>query len=203
MALKGGVVIGAGLLLAAGLGAGWWFGAPLYTLNAMQTALEQRDASRLSQFVDYDALREDLRGDIQKTFSERFGGTESGILGGASLLAMAMVDPVVDQMISPEGMSAMMGLAETGAAGVGGVSITATDAKASSKAGSSGSFSIERQGFDTLRVQPEGLDGTFALVFSRRGLGWKLTGVDVGTPEAPSDPAGGHTPATGPGLPSN
>ncbi len=195
MAVKGGLIAGVGLALVVTAGAGWWFGAPLYTLNAMQTALEQRDASKLSQFVDYPALREDLRGDIRDTFEDRFGGSDTGILGGAGLLAMAMVDPVVDQMISPEGMAAMMGLAGSDAAAVGGIAITTTTAEGSGSVDDGVSFSIERQGLDTLRVRPDGHEATFALVFSRRGLGWKLTGIDVGPPNSPTPAAGGSSEA--------
>jgi Protein of unknown function (DUF2939) len=177
MAAKGGLIVGGGALLLAGLAAGWWFGAPLYTVKSMEEALTARDANKLSQFVDYEALREDLRADVTATFNQRFGGADAGALGGAGLLAMAMVDPVVDQMISPEGMQAMMGVAQTGtaAAAMGGVSVSAAG-----KGEASPKFTLHRDGINTLRIKPEGHEDAFALVFSRRGLGWKLTGVDIG-----------------------
>lgn len=175
MAAKGGLFLIGGLVVAAAAAGGWYFGAPLYTLDAMQTALKEKDAATLSSFIDYEALRTDLRNDVQTSFDRRFGNDTGGLLGGAGALAMMMVDPMVDHMISPEGMQAMMGMSV--AAPVAGVSISKqAEGDDPSKAAA---FTIERDGFDTLRVRPKDHADVFALVFTRDGLSWKLTGVDL------------------------
>ena len=49
------------ILLAA---VGWILGSPYYTLWQMREAARANDADRLSAFVDYPALRADLKSEI-------------------------------------------------------------------------------------------------------------------------------------------
>lgn len=97
-------------VLVAILGA-WYYATPYLAFSAMKAAADKRDAQTLSDYVDYPAVRESLKA----TFKAKMAGDL--VKGGANanpfvalgmMLAGALVDTMVDAMITPQGLTSLM-----------------------------------------------------------------------------------------------
>ena len=172
-----GIVIAA-LLLA---GAGWYEFSPLYTLNQMREAAAAGNVAKLSNYVDYQALKIDMKDEIRREIileGNRRGAETDPLTRFGTDIAVAFVKPGVDLLVTPEAVQAMF------------------DARSAANEGGRGSASakgstvgvmpvgipkaeavIERHGFNEFKVLAKGKDG--AAVFRRYGLSWKLVGVDM------------------------
>jgi hypothetical protein len=163
----GGVVVVV-LLAAAGT---WYYASPGLTVKAMVEAAQKNDEARFSSYVDYDALRADMKSELTNRLQEeaKRDGSAEAKLGLA--MGMAMMNPIVDSMVSPKGMS----------------SAFATLAKQHDAAKRSGKErkgsipadpEIRRQGLNSFVVSGKDTPQS-GLVFRRHGLGWKLSGIDL------------------------
>ena len=159
----------AAVLVLLIVAAAWWYVSPIWTLRAMRDAAKDHDAARLSAYVDYPALREDLKADMGRyVMSEaaKHSGDAGSKLG--AVIATAFLGPVIDAAVSPQGVEAMFAAENRqDFQAPKPVPVTAGDDPI-----------IERDGLDSFRVH--GKDASKgALVFHRSGLGWKLVGVDL------------------------
>ena len=170
------MMIAVAALIAAGLG--WYEGSPLYTLSQMRAAAEAGDGAKLSNYVDYQALKIDLKDEVRREIileANRRGAEGDPLSKLGTEFAVALVPAGVDLLVTPEAVEAMFDArsaaqpaAEQGAqskVGVMPVGIPRNGAM------------IERHGIDEFKVKVKGKDG--AAVFRRYGLGWKLVGVDM------------------------
>ena len=156
------------------LGAGWFYYSPMWTLKNMRDAAQARDSEKLSEYVDYEALRTDLKSDFRRMMAEEVQKQPDngfGAIGAA--IAMAIVDPMVEALVSPEGVQTMFERQKREDEKSGKPSLAAV--------GPGEDPVIERQGLDEFHVK--GKDGKGAMIFRRHGLGWKLSAVDL-----PRDP---------------
>src|SRR6476661_3616678 len=96
------------IVLAAlvALAAGWWFGSPYWTLHQMQTAARQGDSARLSHFVDYPAVRENLKAQLRHEMLTQVPAEEqgNGLAALGTAIASAMIDPLIDTLVTPDGL---------------------------------------------------------------------------------------------------
>ena len=159
----------AAVLVLLIVAAAWWYASPIWTLRAMRDAAKEHDAARLSAYVDYPALREDLKADLGRyVMSEaaKRPGDAGSKLG--AVIATAFLGPIVDAAVSPEGVEAMLAVQNR----------KESQAPRPVPASAGDDPVIDRDGFDSFRVH--GKDASKgALVFHRSGLGWKLVGVDL------------------------
>ena len=135
------------------LGAGWWFGSPWWTLWRMAGAAEAHDVKTLSAYIDYRAVREDMRARINARIAER-GGLGRRIGGTLKKAAMGAA-------IRPEGLRASFILA-----GLGG----------KEKPLGPGDIRVLRDGFSQFRMVRRDGKGQ-VLVFRRDWFGWKLVAI--------------------------
>jgi hypothetical protein len=162
------------ILVAIIVGA-WWYASPIWTLRAMRDAAKDRDQAKLSAYVDYPALRADVKHDIGD-YAAAKAGKRFGEPGRAlAAYINAFGDSAVDAVVSPAGVVAMFASEQQIEAAGGRVRVPV-------KAGDHPV--IERDGFSSFRVHGEDVSKG-ALVFHREGLGWKLAGVDFPAPEGP------------------
>jgi hypothetical protein len=163
----GGVV----LVLLAALG-GWYYASPGLTVKAMVDAAQANDEARFSSYVDYEALRTDMKSELTARLQEeakRDGSAEAKV---GLAMGMAMMGPIVDSMVSPGGMRASFAnLAKEQNA-----------AKAKGGAVKKGSIpadpQIRRQGLNQFIVTGKDTPDS-GLVFERRGFSWKLSGINL------------------------
>jgi hypothetical protein len=161
-------LIGVLVLLAVAVG-GWWYASPLWTLRQMRDAAQNGRAEKLSQYVDYPAVREDLKGEFRRTMMAEMAKEQDngfGMLGSA--FALALINPMIDAMVTPEGVEAMFDQAKRQQA----------PARGPQMPEASSNPIVDRDGFDQFAVRDK--DPTKgSLVFKRYGLGWKLSGFDM------------------------
>lgn len=161
------------VVLALGSVGGWYFGSPIWTVYQVSEAAKARDSDRLSAYVDYRALRESLRAELRARFTQRLTGRGHVRLGAAAaVLARPVIDRLVDASVTPEALRLML---DTG---------QATENVRPPFRIDAGNAELVRDSFDQFRIV--GQDGA-ALIFERRGLGWRMAGIRL--PLAPNQPA--------------
>lgn len=83
-------------------GAWYWF-TPRRAWNQFVEALALSDATALEQLVDYPRVRTNLKADLRGAIDQR--GATKGI---APAVGGVMLDPLVDIMVSPDGMAQLV-----------------------------------------------------------------------------------------------
>jgi hypothetical protein len=163
-----------GLVIAAAVG--WYIASPYYTLYQMREAAAAGNGAKLSNWVDYQALKIDLKGELRRELlleANRRGQADS--LGVQFALALAPVG--VEMLVTPEAVQAMFD-ARSAASTTG-----RGPAAGGSKVGvmpvgiPKEDVIIDRIGLSEFKVKTRGKEG--AALFRRAGLGWKLAGFDV------------------------
>jgi hypothetical protein len=96
------------LLVLAALFAGvWLYFTPYLAMNKLQKAARQGDEQAMAELVDFPALRESVKGNVRSAVSNAVGRERNpiGVLGG--ILAGAVAGPVVDAVLTPQGIAAL------------------------------------------------------------------------------------------------
>lgn len=182
------IAAAAAAALLAALFAGWYFVSPGLTVKAMVEAAQENDEARFSSYVDYPALREDMKAELTGRLQAeaKRDGSPGAKLGLA--MGMAVMGPLVDSMVSPKGMKAAfasLAKEQTAKAKAGGGAGGGGDAAKQSEA-KDAEPEIRRIDFNSFVVTGKANPGS-GLVFERRGLSWKLAGIELA--EAPPPPA--------------
>jgi hypothetical protein len=163
---------GALVLLVIAVG-GWWYASPLWTLRQMREAATSGDADKISRYVDYPAVREDLKSEFRRSMmSEITKDQGNGFAMLGSAFALALIDPMIDAMVTPEGVEAMFDQAKR----------ERLPDKGPKMPQASSDPIVDRIGFDEFIVRDSD-PKKGSLVFQRAGLGWKLVGFEM-PPEA-------------------
>ncbi len=157
-----------GLAALLALAVAWYAASPYWTLRQVAAAAKADDTERLSSYVDYPALREDVKAKLTARLIDVTKADDpTARLGRA--MGMALMAPMVDAFVSPAGLKAAF------------VRLDVAGGKAapgSGKAEEGKKPRVERLGLDSFRVGDPDQPGS-GLVFERRGLGWKLAGIDL------------------------
>jgi hypothetical protein len=169
------IMIAVAVVLLLGLGIGWYVMSPWWTVRAMVAAAKTNDSDGLSAKIDFPALKKDLKADLNTRLNDEAARDKSPAAQMGLAIARSMMDGVVDAFVSPAGIKAAFVMMDQ----------DAPPAKAPPGAKQPGKPRIERMGLNRFRLEREGTAGS-GFVFERRGLGWKLTGVDL--PAAPPGP---------------
>lgn len=152
-------------LAAAALFAGWYYASPLYAMNGLREAAESGNEAALEGSVDFPVLRENLKAELRAKITAELGDS-LGDLGAR--FGMAMADQLIDGLITPEAIATLVRQ--------GNVLPQSSD-EAPAAQPEAAEWAIERNGLSGFTAQPS--NGDTALVFERRGLGWKLVGIDL------------------------
>jgi hypothetical protein len=95
-------------LLFAGV---WLYFTPYLALRKIQAAAERGDAETLNEMVDFPAFRESVKQGVRTAVSREISHSDEGsgnpfaALGG--MIAGALVGPMVDTFVTPEGIAAL------------------------------------------------------------------------------------------------
>lgn len=98
----------AGLL--ATLLAAYVVAGPYLAINGIRHALVEQDAGKLAHFVDFPALRVNLKAQLDDQLARRAGsGVQSSLLGAFALsVASNFSGSAVDTMVTPTGIGALL-----------------------------------------------------------------------------------------------
>jgi len=134
----------------------------------MKAAADASDADALNSYIDYPALREDLKAEIT---ARMLADARKGKWGFARLGAAIETALAIDGLVSPAGMRTALIAKRDGAP-----SNTVTGAASALHIPENSM--IVRRGFSEFLVATKQQPNN-GLVFRRHGLAWKLSGVEL------------------------
>lgn len=160
------------------------YASPYYALHQMKTAVAARDAAALAGHVDFPALRSNVKDQLAATMSQSISavaGADNPFAAMGAALGNAMLGKMVDAMVSPAGVEALVSKsalgshAQTEADGGAQASAPAEQGKAGPK------YAAAYAGWDRFVIRPAGRqDDAGALVLRRHGLwSWKLSEIEL------------------------
>jgi hypothetical protein len=160
------------------------YASPYWRLHQLQSAVAERDAGKISSLVDFPALR----ASVKLQLVEQLGA--GGLAGAArdnpfaafgQTMAMAAIDPIVDAVVSPAGVSAMLEAGELRVRRGSGDGQDGPSAPPAQQADTDEQprYALSYRSWDRVAVAKEGGDGG-AFILYRHGLwGWKLGGIEL------------------------
>ena len=171
--MKKASILIAGLLV---LIAGYLYASPYLALNSIKNAAQARDAEKLSSYIDFPSVKQGVKEQIKAKFATEMIANENsnGFEALGSMLATAMIDPLVDGLITPEGIAAMMSEKQD----------QASTEVASTQEESNESNNLEYEtGYDSfsafhVNINNIKTDKTVKVMLHRDGLSWKITDID-------------------------
>ena len=136
----------------------------------MKAAADANDADALDSYIDYPALREDLKAELTAKMAAEARKDKSAFSDLGLAIGTAMVGPAIDSLVTPAAVRA---------------ALVARRDQALIKAPQAASAlrlpddpMIVRRGVSEFHVASK-RQPTSGLVFKRHGLWWKLSGVDL------------------------
>ncbi|MDN2713987.1 DUF2939 domain-containing protein [Janthinobacterium sp. SUN120] len=154
------------------------YASPYYTLHQIKTALAERNADALAAHVDFPALRASVKTQLEASMArsiEATAGSGNPLAALGQSIASAMLGKMVDTMVSPAGVVALVNK-----------SAVSPQAEANPDAPADGArkkadYSAGYAGLNTFIVRAK--DGNAqegALVLLRHGVwGWKLSSIEI------------------------
>lgn len=165
------MILGAVALITAA-GAGWYFASPPMAMASLRDAALEGDKDELAEIVDFPAVRDSIKSQFKAQMAAEMAKEETnGFAALGAAFAMGMIDTMIDGLVTPDGIKAMV---ENGR-----LKAKASADTSSTEPGKPPEWEIERVSFDKFRATPKGEDKAFAMVFKRDGLGWDLTEIDL------------------------
>ncbi len=196
----------AGLALFVGV----YLGSPLLAANALRDATQSGNADRLQRLVDFPAVRESLKGQLNALIMESMRDDpelrDNPFAGFAAVLAPAIVNQAVDGYVTPDGLARMM-QAEPPAQAVG--PSEAPVAPSLGRNAMPGKAAIKHgyRDLDTYAITSTSADAaaSFSFILHRQGLfGWKLARIELpkSLGKSPTKPIAAPTPTGGSAAPA-
>lgn len=178
------LAIAAAITVAAGAAV---YASPYWALHSLANAVRDKDAARVSEYVDFvllrDSVKEMLAARMDAEMKTRGVPADNPFANLAQTFVKSLLTQAVDAMVSPSGVVRLL----QGSAGVvppvavppaptgGGPGGSGGDAERAH--GSKPRFHVNYRGWSTVHVSSEGREVGF--VFHRYGLlSWKMVGVD-------------------------
>lgn len=166
-------IVVAGLI---GIG-GWYWASPLYAMSQLRDAAISGDAEELEERIDFPKVRESVKSQMRAVMAAELTKPEMkdnpfGALG--AMMAMGMIDGLVDGIVTPEGMAAMI---EQGKMQRPNEAAQENAAAAKKPV----EWNVQREGLDSFTASPVVASGEKApsITFERHGLGWKLANIRI------------------------
>ncbi len=150
--------------------------SPYVALHGMKTAVQEKDADALSDYVDFPALRENVKGQLLAHMSNEMDSPEMKSNPFANMgkaLGMAMVGTMVDKLVSPAGVVALLRGNDARATGKTIDEYDHTTEKAPD-------YTLNYKGWSRVTVRLRGGSQAGVMTMKRDGLwGWKMTAFDL------------------------
>lgn len=181
-----GVVVAAAIAIGAAL-----YASPYRAVTQLRAAAEAGDRERLETFVDFAALRDSVKAEVNAAITARAmdKSKDRRYAGLGAALAGALMGPVVDSIVTPAGIAAMVqhgrarGLPGDGGPEVANASADTAGAPPAEPTAERPKPTMGYAGVNrfvvVFPVRRKGVEeGEFRLIFRRDGLfGWKLSQV--------------------------
>ncbi|MGK5055630.1 DUF2939 domain-containing protein [Janthinobacterium sp. LB2P49] len=158
------------------------YASPYYSLHQIETALAERNADALAAHVDFPALRTSVKTQLEASMAssiEATAGSGNPLAALGQSIASAMLGKMVDTMVSPAGVVALVNKSAVSPQADANTSAN-MDAPADG-AQKKADYSAGYAGVNTFVVRAK--DGNAqegALVLLRHGVwGWKLSSIEI------------------------
>ncbi len=173
--IKKGILVAAALVISF---AGYAVAGPFISMNAIKSGIEQKDSERLSENIDFQALRQNLKDQFNaQMMTGAFTELDSNPFGVLAVgLASKLVDGMVDGFITPSGLAALMS-GETPAKGKADQSGTQKPIE-SQKLFENAHFGFDSTRKFSIRV-PNDKGEEIQFLLTRSGLDWRLSNIII------------------------
>lgn len=156
------------------------YASPYYALHQIKAALAERNAEALAEHVDFPALRASVKTQLEASMARSIAataGSDNPLAALGQSIASAMLGKMVDTMVSPAGVVALVNKSAVSPQADANTNADAPADGAQKKAGYSAGYA----GVNTFVVRAK--DGNAqegALVLLRHGVwGWKLSSIEI------------------------
>lgn len=184
--------IAGGVIAAVALVVIGYLASPILAAGALRSALQSGDRDRLEQMVDFPAVREGLKQDLNSAMLEKIGSDpelkNNPFAGLGAAFVPMIVDRMIDAMVTPAGLAKIARSDDT-----------ATQQGGKAAKGDKVPLHYAYVGLDRFKVTDRAPGGNgAALVMERRGwFQWKLVRLQL----PPTALASGPTAAPPPAMP--
>ena len=154
------------------------YASPYYALRQIKTALAERNADALAAHVDFPALRASVKTQLEASMArsiEATAGSGNPLAALGQSIASAMLGKMVDTMVSPAGVVALVNKSAVSPQADADADAPADGARKKAE------YSAGYAGVNTFIVRPkDGKAQDGALVLQRHGVwGWKLSSIEI------------------------
>jgi len=175
--MKGGKRLVIGVLALAGVLAASSYASPWWRLHQLSAAVAERDAARVGEYVDFPVLRENVKAQLLSRMgaSDSAQANNGNPLGGlARAVAVMAINPMVDAMVSPAGVTAMLEAGEVRMRRRPAAETPASDQDRKR-------YTLSYRSWDRVAIEgKEHQDGDGAFILHRHGLwSWKLGSIEL------------------------
>ena len=85
------------------------YAAPYLVLNKMKKAAQAGDSAKVSEYIDYPSVRQNLKDQINAQVLQEIGVDQQSPLAGlGQKLASTLLDKMIDHVVTPEGMTLVL-----------------------------------------------------------------------------------------------
>ena len=97
----------AGLLVIFAI---YLYASPYIALYNIKNAAEQKDADKLSGYIDFPSVKQSIKDQVKAAMVEELtvNDEQDGFEALGTMLAAAMIDPLVDGLVTPDGVALML-----------------------------------------------------------------------------------------------
>lgn len=97
----------AGLLVIFAI---YLYASPYIALYNIKNAAEQKDADKLSGYIDFPSVKQSVKDQVKAAMVEELAASDEqdGFEALGTMLAAAMIDPLVDGLVTPDGVALML-----------------------------------------------------------------------------------------------
>ena len=97
----------AGLLVIFAI---YLYASPYIALYNIKNAAEQKDADKLSGYIDFPSVKQSIKDQVKAAMAEELAASDEqdGFEALGTMLAAAMIDPLVDGLVTPDGVALML-----------------------------------------------------------------------------------------------
>lgn len=155
------------------------YASPWYTLHQLKTALAERDAVALAEHVDFPALREHVKQQINGAMAESVKatvGADNPFAAMGQALVSSMTNKMVDAMVSPAGVVALVNKSA-----VSDEKVDGAETQPAARTDSKPRYTASYASWNSFVIRPTARqeDGG-GLVLRRHGLwSWKLSAIEI------------------------
>ena len=86
------------------------YASPYIALYNIKNAAEQKDADKLSGYIDFPSVKQSMKDQVKAAMVEELASSkeQDGFEALGTMLAAAMIDPLIDGLVTPDGVALML-----------------------------------------------------------------------------------------------